>query len=291
MKKLLCLLLFLVLMVAVAYAGRDDDESVTVDEVNRLLSVQLKGQGDFRPKKTSKLAAGDRLKTSESGVARAQLGDQGMIAFIGPNTDLEIGELLENGQKVKLNQGRIRGYRGRPDQRGFELNTTNVSLAARGTEWVMEHVPVDGSPTKISYDATVGAPSERTHSLGTRPGETRVALFEGSLEQGGEKLLGGGDTLVVDANGNVRKNPADFKFKEAPSEGKAFLKVGFSTVYIRYHLGPDAAPVVRPKERGTIGSQGRDGDTGVMNPNRGPTQGHPQPAATHAPPPYTPPSP
>ena len=277
MKKLLCLLLIALLCAVAATAGdEDEEESVTVDEVSRLLSVRLKGQEEFLPRKTSKLAPGDRLRTSESGVAKAQLGLDGMIAFIGPKTDLEIGELLEGGQKVKLNQGRIRGYRARSEQRGFELNTTNVSLAARGTEWVMEHVPVGGEATKTSYDMNVESPSERTHSLGTRPGETRVALFEGSLEQGGEKLIAGGDTMIIDAKGKLRTNPPDFKFKEPPKDGKAFLRVGFRTVYIRYHLGTDAAPVVRPKGRGTIGSQGRDSDGGVLNPNRGPNQGRTQ---------------
>ncbi len=289
MKKLLCLLMILVLG-AVALARDEEEDSVTVDEVNRLLSVRLKGQDEFLPKKTSKLAPGDRLRTSDAGVAKAQLSDDGMIAFIGPNTDLEIGELLEGGQKVKLNEGRIRGYRARPEQRGFELNTTNVSLAAQGTEWVMEHVPVGGQATQTGYDMNVDAPSERTHSLGTRPGETRVALFDGSLSQDGEQLAGSGDTFIVDAQGQIRKNPPDFKFKEPPKDGKAFLRIGFRTVYVLYHVG-DETPVGPAKDRGTLGSQGRDTDGGIMNPSRGPDQGRPTGGATHAPPPYTPPTP
>lgn len=244
MKKLFALLMVCVLASAVI-AG--DEDTIGVKQVTTQLSIRLKGESSYSPKERSRLGVGDGLKTDATGIAQAQIGDPkggGMLAYVGPKTEIEVEELIQGADaKLKLNRGRIRGFRAKSDQPGFQMNTSNVNLAARGTEWLMEYVPEGGEATGRGFDLEA-VPSERTHSLGTQPGQTRIALFEGLLEENEKKLMRG-QTAIIEADGTFRANPDEFHFEGEPVDGQATLIVDGFRVYCRYHVGQDTPAIVR----------------------------------------------
>lgn len=260
------LLAVLGIAVVLAIGVRAGEESILVKEVASNLSVRL-GDSPYSPLTDNdelKLGPGDGLRTDASGIGQVKIG--AVSAFLGPKTEVEAVTLLEGAEvQLKLREGRVRVRR--KGETKFRMNTNNVSLAARGTEWIQEYVPPDGEATARSMDSGV-PPSDKTHSLGTQPGQTRVAIFHGEMD-GGDTKLGGGQTLVVEADGSTSVDPEKFRFKEPPADGKAFILIDGRSTYVRYNIDPDAPPLKKGSYSNSTDVAPSAGDS-VVNPHAEP---------------------
>ncbi|MCA9791750.1 MAG: FecR domain-containing protein [Candidatus Eremiobacteraeota bacterium] len=277
----------LLLVLSVSPVGRADlDQTVHVVETNSHVLIKPSGSPDFYPKAQSALERGDQLKTDKTGIAQAQIGGNAsgaMVAYIGPASEVEVGELLEKANRqLQLRQGRVRAYRKYRDQPGFRITTPNASLTARGTEWLVQHSP---SPQGVASSDLVQA-EVSTHDLGCRTGETRVAILHGSVADAQGNSVGAGHTLVVAGDGSAERDPDAFHFTKQPRRGRATLAINGREVEVEYHTGLQDASSSRDIERGSYSSGERTQNNELLNP-----QGQPHTHTSPPPGPYSPPIP
>ncbi len=272
-------LLIMVLVVGALVSGfpRADSQEAQVQfvQTSNELAVRMPGAEEFLPRPRCLLSRGAAARTNQTGIAQAHLGQAAMIAYIGPATEVEVGELLENAhRRMQLKRGRVRAYRRLRDQPGFQITTPNASLTARGTELLVQYQPAAGGEVGQRDNSPE---VERTHDLGAGPGETRVAMLHGDIEthDGGFEA---GDTLVIRPGGEIVVKPRNFRFTIKPRRGLARLRVDGQEFNVAYHYEEGVL-------RG-IGGQGQErvrGSDAFLNPNSGVT--HPD-IPTHGPSPH-----
>ncbi|MGE0491693.1 MAG: FecR domain-containing protein [Vulcanimicrobiota bacterium] len=265
--------------------GRADlDDTVHVVQTTSQVLIKPSGAHEFFPKAQAALERGDQVKTNKTGIAQAQIGggaSGAMVAYIGPATEVEVGELLERADRqLQLRQGRVRAYRKYRDQPGFRITTPNASLTARGTEWLAQHSP---RPEGVaSADPVLGELS--THDLGCQPGETRVAILHGSVADAQGNSVAAGHTLVVGEDGTSQRDPDAFHFARRPRRGRATLSINGKEVEVEYHTGLQDASSRRAIEKGSYSSGERTQTNELLNP-QGRPQTHPSPPSPYTPPP------
>jgi hypothetical protein len=169
---------------------------------------QYSGRGNWhRIWQSRMLNDGDKLRTHENSRARVQLPDNSVIT-IGENSEVEMSEFRMNDQsrvvKVKLFVGRVRSrvghFFGKESQ--FEVETPNGVLAARGTDFLVQHSGTGGGGT----------------------GQTTLLVYSSAVDitaAGQTMTIPAGNTAVIGPAGAVFMNPAGLTVQQTPVEAPA----------------------------------------------------------------------
>jgi hypothetical protein len=165
---------------------------------------QYSGRGSWhRIWQSRMLNDGDRLRTQANSRARVQLPDNSIIS-IGENSEVEMSEFKMNDQsrivKVKLFMGRVRSRVGHffGKESSYEVETPNGVLAARGTDFLVQHTggtDAGGQTTLLVYSSAVDV---------TAGGQTMT--------------IPAGNSAVIAPTGMIFMNPAGVTVQQSPVE-------------------------------------------------------------------------
>jgi hypothetical protein len=153
------------------------------------------------------LLGGDRLRTGEKSSARCRLWE-GTVLVVGARTELSIEQLAvaasgrQGKVQARVERGSVWARLASGGGSSVRVTTPNAVLAARGTEWVTEYAPAGEAPAEDSL-------------LGTRPGETRAAILESSVQveaqaSGQKALAPQGSTVLITPEGDIQLNAFPF---------------------------------------------------------------------------------
>jgi hypothetical protein len=156
---------------------------------------QYSGRGNWhRIWQTRMLNDGDRLRTHTGSRASIKLPDNSLVS-IGENSEVEMSEFRMDDRsrsvKVKLFMGKVRSRVGHffGKESKYEVETPNGVLAARGTDFLVEHSSGDGG------------------------GQTTLTVYSSSVDitaSGQTMTVSAGNMATFGPTGDIQMNPVDY---------------------------------------------------------------------------------